>query len=66
MENDCVKKEVYCDVCESYATKRYISINYDKWGMFDDMNEPACCIEWKRATYCPNCGRKLADNGEEE
>lgn len=49
-----------CDVCESYT-----AINYEKMGMCEGMNEPACCIEWKRATYCPNCGRKLAERQEE-
>lgn len=80
MEYYCMKKGVYCEIanssgiCQStscingcYVCESYTAINYEKWGMCEGMNEPACCIVWKRATYCPNCGRKLAEQyGKEE
>jgi hypothetical protein len=39
----CINGTVHAknDVCESYA-----AINYEKWGMCEGMNEPACCIFW--------------------
>lgn len=46
-----------CEVCQS-DTVHVTAINYETWGMTEGMNEPTQS-SWKRAKYCPECGRKL-------
>jgi hypothetical protein len=45
-----------CKVCGTLHT----AINYETWAMCDGMNEPTSS-GWKRANFCPECGKKLED-----